>query len=101
MDAVRGEVDRSEWSTASTPPPAVDLLPFLYTDVGNAHRLIAFKGVDLRFCHALKRWMFWDRKRWVIDYTDLSRKLAQDAMLEFLRQALEQKNETAQKFAKQ
>ncbi len=34
-----------------------DLLPFLHNDHGNAERLIALHGEDLKFCHAFKKWL--------------------------------------------
>ena len=39
------------------------------TDVGNAARLIARFGSDLRYCHSQKRWYIWDEQRWMPDST--------------------------------
>ncbi len=45
-----------------TPAPR---LPF--TDTGNAERLMAAYGEDLRFSYTLNRWLHWDGTKWVID----------------------------------
>ena len=38
-------------------------------DIGNARRLIAQHGSDLRFCHPWRRWLVWDGMHWAIDET--------------------------------
>jgi putative DNA primase/helicase len=43
----------------------VDKLPF--TDVGNAQRLVARNGQDLRYCKEWGNWLVWDEVRWVSD----------------------------------
>ena len=78
-----------------------DLLGFGFHDCDNAQRLIAARGEDMRFCHAFRKWMLWDGRRWTTDLTDQARRIAQNVMLEFLRQAVERQNEHAQKFARQ
>jgi len=40
---------------------------FKLTDLGNAERLVALHGNDLRYCHAWKSWLIWDGVRWVVD----------------------------------
>jgi putative DNA primase/helicase len=82
-------------------PSGPNLLGFLYNDHGNACRLIALSGEDLLFCHAFKKWLVWDGKRWAVDDTDQSRRLAKQAMLEFLRQTIDlNAGEEAEKFAR-
>jgi putative DNA primase/helicase len=56
----------------------------LFNDHGNAERLIAMFGADLRYCHPFKKWLVWDGNRWAIDDTDQARRLAKKAMLEFV-----------------
>jgi putative DNA primase/helicase len=38
--------------------------PRATSDVGNAERLIANRGDDLRYCSQLGGWLYWDGKRW-------------------------------------
>lgn len=38
-------------------------------DLGNAERLVARFGKDLRYCHPWKRWQIWDGSRWAPDDT--------------------------------
>jgi len=37
------------------------------TDYGNAQRLVARHGGDIRFCHVWKKWLVWDDTRWAKD----------------------------------
>ena len=53
------------------------------------------------FCHALKKWLIWDGKRWAVDEVGRARKRAKETMVQFLQQAVEARNEQAEKFAKQ
>jgi putative DNA primase/helicase len=79
----------------------LDLLSRLHNDHGNAERLIAMYGEDLRFCHAFKKWLVWDGMRWAVDDTDQARRLAKQAMLEFLKLAIERGgDDKAEKFAR-
>ncbi len=39
------------------------------TDVGNARRLVAMHGQDVRYCPPLGKWLVWDGKRWAVDET--------------------------------
>jgi len=39
------------------------------TDLGNAERLVARHGQDLRYCHLWGKWLVWDGRRWKIDDT--------------------------------
>jgi P4 family phage/plasmid primase-like protien len=40
---------------------------FNLTDLGNAERLVARHGADLRYCHPWGKWLAWDGIRWVVD----------------------------------
>jgi P4 family phage/plasmid primase-like protien len=54
-------------------PPSPDLdgqlceLPM--TELGNASRLVARFGQDIRYCHTFKAWFIWNGKRWERDET--------------------------------
>ena len=39
------------------------------TDQGNAQRLVARHGRDLRYCHPSKQWLVWDGRPWAEDQT--------------------------------
>jgi putative DNA primase/helicase len=85
-----------EWSHGSK----TDLLSFLSNDHGNACRLIALYGDDLQYCHAFRKWLVWDGMRWAVDDTDQARRLAKQAMLEFLKQAVERGHQETEDFAR-
>lgn len=42
---------------------------FHTTDTGNAERLVARHGADLRYCHPWQKWLVWDGCRWSVDGT--------------------------------
>ncbi len=50
-----------------TPTEGVDLRNFTLTDDGNADRLIAMHGPNLKYCGATNAWMIWDGRRWQPD----------------------------------
>lgn len=78
-----------------------DLLGYLFNDHGNACRLIALYGENLRYCHSFKKWLVWDGMRWAVDDTDQAYRLAKLTMLEFLKQVVDSHSgEQAEKFAR-
>jgi putative DNA primase/helicase len=85
------------WERAAGPP---DLIPCHFTDSGNGDRLVLLHGADLRYCFAFKRWMRWDGARWAVDETGRALRLTKHTMIEFLRQAVEAKNEAGEGFAR-
>jgi putative DNA primase/helicase len=54
----------------------VTIKGFNRTDLGNAERLVARNGDDLRYCHPWRKWLDWDGKRWAIDTTGTVARLA-------------------------
>lgn len=84
---------------APTSIGAPELLSQHFSDYGNSQRVIAQHGADLWYCHAFNKWLVWDRRRWAIDEGERARDLSQATILEFARQALAAKNDTAAKFA--
>lgn len=75
------------------------LLNYLLNDEGNCQRIIAVCGNDIRYCHDFRKFLVWDGKRWAVDKTEQVKKRAKFAMFEFLRRAIDQKDEKAEKFA--
>ena len=74
--------DATRKSRPPKPPkePDPDFEPprkgFNLTDLGNAERLVAKFGKDLRYCHPWKRWLVWDGRRWATDKTAAARRKA-------------------------
>lgn len=73
-----------------TPPPATftpaeieqALRDRNLTDAGNAECLAMLHGETLRYCHELKKWLFWDGARWQVDTDSHAARL----MLETIRE---------------
>ena len=67
-----GSNGRPPMDLAAVPEPAPP--GFLTTDMGNAQRLVARHGSELRFCQDWRSWLTWDGRRWekdrvgVVDY---------------------------------
>ena len=38
------------------------------TDMGNAERLVANHGQNVRYCYSWYKWLVWDGRRWAVDY---------------------------------
>ncbi len=67
-----GEVWQTVVETAAAAgEPAVSWLApeFNLTDLGNARRLVAQHGQDLRYCHPWGKWLAWDGRCWQVDAT--------------------------------
>jgi P4 family phage/plasmid primase-like protien len=62
-----GEGDQGERPAAN----ASDSRPgaFRLTDLGNAQRMVARHGRDLRYCYPWESWLVWDGRRWKQDDT--------------------------------
>jgi putative DNA primase/helicase len=76
-----------------------DLLCFMQNDHGNAQRLIAMFGPDIRYCPQMRKWLTWDGQRWKPDTNGESVRLAKKAMIELVRQALEAGDKAVRSFA--
>jgi putative DNA primase/helicase len=99
MAVAKTESD-TNWLAALEAERPPDLLSQTCTDAGNAERLIALWGSDLRYCHEMGKWLVWDAMRWAVDKTGQARKLAARSMFGFLTQAQDAHNDNAAKWAK-
>lgn len=64
-DLTVGDVTMSE----ELPPLPVEARGFSLSDSGNAERLVAHHGADLRYCKLWSSWLVWDGRRWARDET--------------------------------
>lgn len=55
------------------------------TEGGNASRLERLCGDDMKYCHAFKKWYVWDGKRWNVDNSGASMRLAEKVVKELYR----------------
>jgi putative DNA primase/helicase len=75
------------WLKLSVPNESTETVAFHHTDLGNAQRLVAAHGEDLRFdCHS-GRWLFWDGCRWAYDGSGHVERLAKDAVKQIYSEA--------------
>jgi putative DNA primase/helicase len=61
---------------------------FELTDLGNAERLVARHGDDLRYCAPWKTWLVWDGARWKADETGDAMRRAKDTARSLLAEAI-------------
>ncbi len=92
------------WEIPGTEPvrswrTEASLLVQPFNDYGNGQRLILMHGSRLRYCPAFKTWLVYTGLHWSVDRVGAARRFAQDAMLEFARQAMSSGSETASKYA--
>ena len=60
---------------------------FAWTDYGNAERLVAYAGHDLRYCDLWGKWLVWDGRRWLPDDTQTAVRLAKETVRTIYREA--------------
>lgn len=59
------------------------------TDFGNAQRLVARHGTDLRYCWHWREWLIWDGRRWGRDGTGEVLRRAQETAISIYAEATE------------
>lgn len=64
------------------------------TDVGNANRLIAKHGEDLRYCHEWGKWLIWNGHKWAKDKNGEIVRRAKDTITSIYEEASKGKDET-------
>lgn len=57
------------------------------TDLGNAKRLVARHGADLRYCQARNNWLVWDGRRWAWDDSGEVERRAKETVLSWYAEA--------------
>lgn len=82
--AIESTDNNSEYGSAFQTSPTNN---FNLTDMGNAERLVHYFGLEVRYCHAWKKWLVWDGTRWAVDKTDHIRHLAKDVVRRIYREA--------------
>jgi len=67
------------------------------TDLGNAQRLVALHGQDLRYCHPWNKWLVWDGTRWSQDATAEAVRRAKDVVRAMYAEAASQLDDDRRK----
>lgn len=60
---------------------------FDFNDTGNAERLVALHGVDVRHCGNWHRWLVWDGSRWALDELNRVQRLAKSVTTQLAMEA--------------
>ena len=72
------------------PPGAAE--GFTLSDLGNARRLVAQHGQDLRYSYLAKKWYFWEGRRWRVDDCGEVERRAKQVIAGIYREAAETDN---------
>ena len=67
------------------------------TDLGNAKRLVARHGADLRYCYAWHKWLSWTGRRWAVDDTAEILRRAKETVASMYAEAGEASDATERK----
>ena len=70
-------------------PNGAPRVAHLESDVGNAQRLVALHGHDLRWVPRWKTWIVWDGRRWIRDETGEVERRAKSVVRNLFEEALE------------
>jgi P4 family phage/plasmid primase-like protien len=57
------------------------------TDYGNAERMVARHGHNIRYCYPWSKWLHWDGRRWEIDANGAVHRAAKDTARKMFREA--------------
>jgi putative DNA primase/helicase len=71
--------------------------PALHTDLGNARRLVARHGRNIRFIHEWRKWIVWDDTRWCVDDDGAIMRLAKETVEALFVEAANIKDEDKRK----
>jgi putative DNA primase/helicase len=70
---------------------------FTETDLGNARRLVARHGRNIRYCWKWAKWLEWDGKRWKEDDSGAVFRMAKETVASIYQEASEAPNEARRK----
>ncbi len=93
LEASVEPVPPAETPEAPEEPPADAHL----TDWGNAQRLVAMHGDDMRYCEAWGCWLIWDGQRWARDDNGAAVRLAKDVVATLYEEAGKTEDEQRRK----
>ncbi len=82
------------------PPDAPSPKKFLWTDLGNAERLIDRYGANIHYLPAWGKWLVWDGRRWAIDATLEIQRLAKLTVRGMWKEAAKMGGESGADLAK-
>ncbi len=83
---LQAETQSKEPEQSSAAVDLIDSGTFPWTDSGNAERLIALCGRELRYVSTWHKWMFWTGRRWTVD-EGAPHRAAKAVAREMMRQA--------------
>ncbi len=89
-----GDVHDVAGNGHGSPPQAQQ---FNLTDLGNASRLIAHHGEDLRYCFPWGSWLIWDGRRWSLDESGEIHRRAKRTVREIYREAADAADDETRK----
>jgi P4 family phage/plasmid primase-like protien len=72
-------------------------IKYRWSDLGNAERLVAAHGHDLRYCHPFGKWFVWDGRCWANDKTGATKRKCKSVIRHLYYEAAKEKNDIERK----
>ena len=91
------EVDNIVESACKYEPNGSKARSFNLTDVGNAQRLVERHAGEFRYCNAWKKFLVWQKKRYVVDDTGCIERMAKETVRNILNEAALVEDDPARK----
>jgi putative DNA primase/helicase len=73
---------------------------FEFTDLGNAKRLVARYGGNIRYIHGLHQWLIWKEKNWHVDNDAEIERLAKETIENMLQEAVRKQDNSRERAVK-
>jgi putative DNA primase/helicase len=87
-DDIETLIQNTEKWDISQIPKEVNLINFNFSDVGNAERLMATYGDNIRYNPIRKKWIIWTGKHWEVDTTGKIEALARNCLRKLQSQGM-------------
>lgn len=82
---------------ATADKPTRITFKYPWTDLGNAERMVARHGKDIRYCYERNKWLTWNGKVWEWDYGAKVLQFAKETVRSILAEAAKEKDDKKRK----
>ena len=91
--------DRPFTRTKNNPdePAETTEIKYRWSDLGNAERLVAGHGHNLRYCYPFGKWLVWDGRCWANDKTGATKRKCKSVMRHLYYEAAKEKDDFERK----
>jgi len=94
---IKSNADKAALASSLVPNVPAVTSGFNTTDLGNAERLAAIYGTDIRYCYSWNKWVTWDTSRWIQDDAGKIEAMAKQAARSIYTEASNEVNDSRRK----